>query len=516
MMKFLAAFFILLFAFSPNTNSQSRYADLVVTNAVVRTMDEKLPLAQSIAVAGNKIIFVGKDSETKKFIGAQTKVIDAKGRLVLPGFNDAHVHILGMGNMFSAVDLRFAKTPQEMVEKIKYDVRFLPEGRWILGGQWNNADWTPNDLPDKNLIDAFTPDNPVFLYNKNPKIAFANGAALKLAGITEDIKNPTGGEFVRGKDGKLTGILTGAAVNFVRRVAPVSPSKDRFAVVETATNYAAAYGVTSMQDMSADDNTDVFRELERQGKLKTRIYECTGLSEWLKANSPQFIKNDESALYRKGCLKYFAENDPLSIPDLSKKIALADSKGWQVMIHAIGGAANNVILSVFENAAQENGKRDRRFRVEHAHGIRAEDVKRFGTSQIIASMQPELFFGGVLNDTEPYRALAASKARIAFGSDSSMIPINPLDGIYAATMKFKAQNNAKNQSLSVEEAVRFYTSGAAYAEFQENVKGTITAGKLADFVILSDDIFTIDSEKIPDVKVLTTMMDGKIVYQANW
>lgn len=501
--------------FSVGVSGNQIKADLLIINADVRTIDERMPRARSIAVSKNKIIFAGKDSETKKFIGANTKIIDAKGRLVLPGFNDAHTHILGIGNMFSAIDLRFTRTPQEMVEKIKYQIRFLPKGRWILGGQWNSANWSPNDLPNKNLIDAFTPDNPVFLYNQNPKIAFANGAALKLAGIFEDVKNPANGEFVRDENGKLTGILRDSAVNLVRRFAPISPTKQRFEVAETATNYAAAYGVTSVQDMSADDNTDVFLELERQGKLKTRVYDCTGLSEWSKANSPKFEKTFESNLIRKGCLKYFAESASESIPEMTQKIALADKNGWQIMIHAIGGAANNVILSVFENVNKINGQKDRRFRVEHAHGIKPEDIKRFGAAQIVASMQPALFFGGVLDDSEPYRSLVETKAKIAFGSDSSMIPINPLDGIYAAVMKSKPQSGAKNQSLAVEEAVRFYTLGAAFAEFQEEEKGSITAGKLADFVILSDDIFTIDSEKIPDVKVLMTVMDGKIVYESK-
>ncbi|CAN5641385.1 amidohydrolase [soil metagenome] len=512
-MKFFITVFLLIFLFSSPANSQNQTADLIITNADVRTMDDKLPRAQSIAVSGNKIIFVGKDSQIKKFISEKTKVIDAKGKLIIPGFNDAHVHILGMGNLFSAVDLRFIRSPQEMVEKIKYQTRFLPKGRWILGGQWNNENWSPSDLPDKNLFDEITPDNPVFLYNINPKIAFANSAALKLAGISEDVKNPAGGEFVRDSSGKLTGVLKDSAVNFVRRAAPVSPSKQRLEVVETATNYAAAYGVTSMQDMSADDNSDVFRELEKQGKLKTRIYDCTGLSEWLKTNSPKFVKTNESDLHRKGCLKYFAESDTESIPELSKKIADADKKGWQIMIHAIGGAANNVILNVFENVIKENGAKDRRLRVEHAHNIRSEDIARFGRSKIIASMQPALFFGGVLNHSEPYRSLLETNAKVAFGSDSSMIPVNPFEGIYAAVMKAKISDGEKSQSLTVEEAVKLYTIGAAYAEFQEKEKGTITAGKLADFVILSDDIFKIPVEKIPDVKVLITAVDGKIVYE---
>lgn len=512
--SFLTIFCISGF-FSVRVSGNQIKADLIIVNADVRTMDEKLPRAQSIAVSKNKIIFVGKDSETKKFIGAKTNIIDAKEKLVLPGFNDAHTHILGIGNMFSAIDLRFIGTPQEMVEKIKYQVRFLPKNRWILGGQWNNEKWSPNDLPNKNLIDAVTPDNPVFIYNQNPKTAFANSAALKLAGIGEDVKNPANGEFVRDENGKLTGVLKDSAITFVRRAAPVSPTKERLAVVETAMNYAAAYGVTSMQDMSADDNADVFLELEKQGKLKARVYDCIGLSEWSKANSPKFEKTFESGLIRKGCLKYFAESDAEAIPDLTKRIALADKNGWQVMIHAIGNQANNVILSVFENVARANGQKDRRFRVEHAHNIKPEDIRRFGRSNIIPSMQPALFFGGVLDESEPYRSLIETKARIAFGSDSSMIQIDPMEGIYAAVMRSKTNDGEKIQSLTVEEAVKLYTLGAAYAEFQENIKGSIATGKLADFVILSDDIFSIEPEKIRDVKILTTVMDGKIVYRSQ-
>lgn len=512
-MKFFTTFFLLICIFSSLTKSQTRTADLIVKNADVRTMDDKRPRAQSIAVAENKIILVGQDSDTKKFVGANTKIIDAKGRLVLPGFNDAHVHLLGMGNMFSTVDLRFVKSLREMIEKIQYQVRFLPKGRWILGGQWNSENWSPNDLPNKDAIDAVTPDNPVFLYNSNPKTAFANSTALELAGVTNETQNPSGGEFVRDREGKLTGVLKNKAIDLVRRAAPVSPSKQRLEVIETATNYAAAYGVTSMQDMSADDNSDVIRQLASQGKLKTRIYDCIGLAEWMKANSPNFEKQDESGMFRRGCLKFFVENDSESIPPLSKKIAAADKKGWQIMIHAIGGGANYVILSVFENVTRENDAKDRRFRVEHAHGIRSEDIERFGKSNFIASMQPALFFGGVLNDSEPYRSLLETKAKIAFGSDSSMIPINPFDGIYAAVMKNKSAGGTKSQSLSVEEAVKLYTIGSAYAEFQEKEKGTITVGKLADFIILSDDIFSIPVEKISETRVLTTVVDGKIVYE---
>jgi predicted amidohydrolase YtcJ len=515
-MKLCAAFFFVLNLFFPASGRQQpRTADLVVINADVRTMDERRPRAEALAVIENKIVFAGKTSDAKKFIGAKTNVIDAGGRLLLPGFNDAHVHVRGMGNLFSAIDLRLVSSLEKMAEAIAYQTRFLPKGRWILGGQWNEENWASRELPDRKLIDAATADNPVFLYNKDPKVAFANTLALKLAGIDEAARDPAGGEFVRDENGRLTGVLKGSAVGIVRRAAPVSPTKDLPAVIETASNYAAAYGVTSLQDMSADDNYEVLRGLEQNGKLKTRVYDCTGLSEWLKAGSPKFTATDAGGLVRRGCLKYFAESDPGSVSELSGQIAAADRAGWQVMIHAIGSRPNKVILSVFENVIKTNGARDRRLRVEHAHNIRPEDFKRFSASKVIASMQPALFFGGVLEGSEPYRSLLDAGVKIAFGSDSSMIPVNPFDGIYAAAMAFDKANGGaeKTQSLSVEEAVRLYTAGAAYAEFQEHVKGSIEAGKYADFIILSQNIFSVPVEKIPETEVLMTVVDGRIVYE---
>ncbi|HSK73629.1 MAG TPA: amidohydrolase family protein, partial [Pyrinomonadaceae bacterium] len=205
------------------------------------------------------------------------------------------------------------------------------------------------------------------------------------------------------------------------------------------------------------------------------------------------------ALLRGGCLKHFSDDD--YDPALYEKILAADKANLQVMIHAIGNRANDVVLTIFERVAKINGAKDRRFRIEHAHNVRAEDLKRFGNSKIIASMQPHLFFGG-----EPYRDLLNSGAVLAFGSDASITDFNPLYGIHAAV-------NYGEQAISVEEAVRAYTVGSAYAEFQENVKGSISIGKLADMIILSDDIFSVNPSRITETKVLTTIMDGKIVYQ---
>jgi predicted amidohydrolase YtcJ len=485
-------------------------AELVVVNAHVRTMDSSNPNVEAFAVAGNKIVAAGSTADIKQFIGENTKIIDAAGKLILPGFNDAHVHFTAMGSQFFSIDLRDAKTPQEILEKIKFQVQFLPKGQWILGGGWNNSNWSPDDLPAKDLIDSATPDNPVFIYHSNAKTALVNSLALKLARIDKSTNASAGGEIVRDAAGEPTGILKDSAINLVKRFVPQYATDDKLAVAETASNYAAAFGVTSVQDMSADDNTEIYRELARRGKLKTRIYDCTALSDWQKLAKNNIKKASGDALIRRGCLKGIADGDAPSTPKLYEDIRAADRAGLQVMIHAIGASANDQILTIFERVVRANGKKDRRFRVEHAHGFRLPDLKRFAGSGIIASVQPYLFSGAAGKSFEPLRTLLANNAVLAFGSDSSMIPVNPLFGIAAAV-----NANDPKQKISVEEAVRFYTSDSAFAEFQEDEKGTIAVGKLADFVMLSDDIFTINPNDIGKTRVLKTIVDGRIVFESK-
>jgi predicted amidohydrolase YtcJ len=299
-------------------------------------------------------------------------------------------------------------------------------------------------------------------------------------------------------------------MNAVRRLAPPLATEDKRAALETASNYAASFGVTSVQDVSADDNTEIYRALLRDGKLKTRVYECVALSDWQKLANSGIRKADGDAFLRRGCLKGAADGDADSAARLYEEISAADRAGLQVTVHAVGRGANGQILAIFERVARENGARDRRFRVEHAHRFAAGDLRRFGNSNIIASLQPFLFSDAGGKSLDPLRSLINSRAPLAFGSDASMIPVDPLSGIAAAV---NAQDPV--QRISVEEAVRFYTIGSAFAEFQEQEKGTIAAGKLADFVILSDDIFTISPDKISRTRVLTTVLDGKIVYQTN-
>lgn len=483
----------------------NQIADLIITGGNVRTMAARNPKAEAIAVSGGKIIAVGSSRIVARHAGPNTKTIDARGRLVLPGFNDAHVHFTAIGNTFSSVNLREVKTPQEMLERLAHYVKFLPKGRWILGGGWNNENWTPNNIPSKELIDRVTPDHPVFVYHADPEIALANSRALGLARVTKLTKDPPGGVIARDASGEPTGVLRGSAVGLVSSVVPRSHANNWPEIAETASNHAASLGVTSVQDMHSDDLADVYRELARQGKLKTRIYDCAPTSAWAKlaAGGRKAASGDE--MVRNGCLKSFSEGDDEDIPRLRRDIAAADKAGLQVMIHAIGNRANEIVLDIFETVAKENGPRDRRFRIEHAQGVRDEDVPRFAKSKIVASMQPWLFYGE--NGTEDVKRMVNQGVPLALGSDASITDFTPLLGIFAAA--------GGKGAITVEQAVRAYTVGSAYAEFQEGVKGTIEVGKLADFVIISEDIFAIDPVKIKDAKVLITILDGRIVFQNN-
>ena len=494
-----------LFAIVHPSRATSAQTDTVIINANVHTVDRKRPKAEAIAIKGNKIVAIGKTSEIRKLINANTQVIDAKGKLVLPGFNDSHVHFMGIGNQFSSINLRNARSPKEVVQKLKHYTRFLPKGRWILGGQWNNQNWTPSDLPTKELIDAVTPDNPVFLYNSDAKMALANSLALKLAGVDRNKKDLIDGKILRYENGEPTGILKDKAIALVRVFAPKYHTKDTLAILETATNHAASVGVTSVQDMHSDYLLEMLKTLQAAGKLKTRVYDCTPLLEWKKLAKKGIQHASGDHMIRTGCLKFFSDGSADAIPVLISDMVKADNANLQVMMHAIGNRSNAAVLTMYEGVLKANGNKDRRFRIEHAHYIRKQDLARFSKSGAIASMQPHLFLSG-----EPYRTLLNKNTTIALGSDASMTDLNPLYGIYSAVNR-----GNQDETISVEEAVRLYTLGSAYAEFQENVKGSITVGKLADIVILSDDILTIPPGRINQAHVLITIVDGKIVYQSD-
>ena len=527
--------------------------DLIIINATVHTMDARQPLAEAVAIYGNRIAAVGSTKEIRQMAGTRTRVIDAGGRLVLPGFNDSHVHFLGGGFQLSSVDLRDANTPQEFAERIRRFAEKLPKGRWITGGDWDHERWPGAPLPTKELIDPYTPDTPVFVSRLDGHMGLANSLALKLAGVTKETKDPPGGLIVRDpKTGEPTGILKDAAQSFVFSKIPEPSFAEKLAAARAASEHAARLGVTSVQDMSAGDDVGVYQALLERGELKTRIYAVAPLGAWQRLSSAGVRAHFGSDMLRIGGLKGFADgslgsttalffqpyNDApntsglgsgLPEGEMLKRVQNADRAGLQIMIHAIGDRANDGILSIYEQVIKEHGARDRRFRIEHAQHIRRQDIARFATDKVIASMQPY----HAIDDgrwaekrigheraltTYAFRSLLDAGAVLAFGTDWTVAPLDPMLSIYAAATRRTLDGKnpggwIPEQKITVEETVRAYTVGSAYAEFAENVKGTITPGKLADLVVLSQDIFRIDPIEIEKTRVVTTIMDGRIIYR---
>lgn len=502
-MKF--AFVILGLLLAAPLFSQTPAADLIVVNANIYTMNGRTPRAEALAVTGGRITAVGSTEVVRKLAGKDTRVIDAKGKTLLPGFNDAHVHFMAIGNSFSSMDLRDVRTHDELAQRVAHFAKYLPKGRWILGGQWDNANWTPNTLPSRKLIDAVTPDNPVMLYNSDATAVLVNSAALHRAGVDKRTRDVPGGTIERDTNGEPNGILRGKAIEYIRPFVPADHVRRLSEIAETASNYAAAMGITSVHDVHSDDNSAVYRELARQGKLNTRIYDCISLANWKKLQASDRPANTE--MVRTGCLKGFSDGEPEEGANLVGDILAADKAGFQIAVHAMGPRANEIVLNAFETAIKTNGKRDRRFRVEHAHNPKPEHIARFGRSDLIASVQPWLFNG---SSSTYYAELQKTGAKLALGSDAPMTDFNPLFAIHATV-------NVADPSgkLSVLDAVRAHTVGSAYAEFQENEKGTIEAGKLADFIVLSDDIFAAEPAAIRDIKVLMTITNGNVVYDRS-
>jgi predicted amidohydrolase YtcJ len=494
-MKYFSVLIVFVFAVSA---AAMRTAELVITNAVVRTMDRAGTRAEGVAVIDGRITAVGTNKAIKAFIGPDTVTIDANGQLLLPGFNDAHVHFMAIGNTFSSLDLRSTASVDELAKRIAYNARFLPKGRWIIGSQLA----IEGELGKlRSAIDLVSPDHPVLIYFQDPNVALVNGRALSLAGIVKGRRAPASGAIETAADGEPTGIIRGKAIDLVRRVVPQDHTRRWSEIAETASNYAASLGITSVQDVHSDDMVAIYRDLERQGKLKTRVYDCASLTDAAK-RAARPVADPDGGFARNGCLKSFADSDEEWAAKLREMIFSADSAGHQVAIHAIGSSSNEVLIDILAALRSKNGIRDRRFRIEHAEGIRTEDVARLEGLSVIASVQPHLFGGGFAGNGAYYTSLSRAGAVLAMGSDAPMTDLDPLLGLRAAV---------NGGEMSIGEAIRAYTYGSAFAEFQEKEKGTIEVGKLADLVILSEDVVA-DHSLLNKARVMTTIVNGKVVY----
>lgn len=547
-MKKLIFIFFVASAFT--SCKQHPVADKVVLGKVW-TGNDQAPWAEGFAIIGDSIVAVGSSEEISQWIGNETQKIEtASDNLIVPGFIDCHTHFVDGGFALAAVQLRDAKTPQDFINRIKEFAKAQPKGTWILFGDWDHETWG-GELPTRDWIDSVTQDNPVWVNRLDGHMCLANTAALKIAGIDNLVKNVAGGTIVRDKKGKVTGVFKDNAMNLVFRFVPDPSDEQKDNALTSAMNYVASNGVTSVHNVGG--YVDVFERAQRNKTLKTRIYAAFPLTDWRDLNQKITRQGRGDAWLRIGGLKEFVDGSLGShtaaffkpytdVPsdsgffitpesDLYRRIKSADSAGLQVMTHAIGDKAIHVLLNIYERIEKENGNRDRRFRIEHAQHIAQGDIAKFAQLQVIPSMQPyhaiddgrfaeKLIGSDRIKTTYAFNSLLKSKARVAFGSDWPVAPATPLEGIYGAVTRqtldgINPAGWVPGQKISIENALKCYTVNAAYASFEENIKGSIQSGKLADFVILEKDLFKIQPAETRNVKVLRTAVGGEFVYTAD-
>src|SRR5882724_5383814 len=532
-------------------------ADLIIRNAKVWTVDKDHPTAQAVAVLGDRIMAVGSNEDVEAWRGARTRTVDASGKLLLPGFNDSHVHFVDGGLSLDRVQLNDATSAKEFARRIAERAGRTPRGEWVTGGDWDETKWNPASMPTKDLIDPATPATPIFVSRYDGHMALANSVTLRLAGITSKTPDPPGGVIVRDAQGNPTGALKDAAMDYVYKVAPPLSHDERLRAIQRALAHAASLGVTSVQHMNPEyADIAVYSELLERGELTTRIYAAPlipGVDDQVKIGVRHAFG---SPLLRIGALKAYADGslgsstayffEPFSNqPDnrgllsdemhpmslMRDRMMKADAAGLQICTHAIGDQGISIILDLYSEVVKAHGESDRRFRIEHAQHMAAKDFDRFAQLHVIASMQPyhaiddgrwaeERIGRDRASRTYAFRTFLNHGVRLAFGTDWNVAPLNPMLGLYAAVTRATLDGRNPSgwfpdQKLTIGEAVEAYTMGSAYAEFQEKEKGSITPGKLADMVLLSDDIFTIDPLKIRDAKVATTIVGGRVIFRAE-
>jgi predicted amidohydrolase YtcJ len=523
---------------------------LAVVNAKVWTGDPRRPWADAVAVQGDRLVAVGSSAEVRKTTTKDTRIIDAAGAMLVPGFIDSHVHFVDGGFRLASVQLRDAQTPAEFVSRIKAFAATVPPGAWIMGGDWDHEQWG-GELPRRDWIDSVTPNNPVWINRLDGHMSLANSAALRAAQVGRGTANVAGGTIVRDARGEPTGVLKDNAMDLVAAHVPAPSEEMSDRALDAAMRYVAERGVTSVHNMGSWEELAVFERARHESRLRTRIYAAVPLSTWERLRDTVAARGRGDAWLRIGALKGFVDGSLgshtaafmapftdapgdtgllVNTPeDLYRWTSGADRAGLHVMVHAIGDRAIGLQLDVFARVAREDGVRDRRFRIEHAQHIAPADIRRFAAVGVIASMQPyhaiddgrwaEKVIGPErIKTTYAFRALLDAGARLAFGSDWFVAPPTPLEGIYAAVTRRTLDDRNPNgwvpaQKITVEEGLRAYTSGGAYASFEEREKGTLERGKLADFVLIDRDLTRVPPETIRDARILLTVVGGRVVFE---
>jgi predicted amidohydrolase YtcJ len=547
-----------------------RGADLVLLHGKIWTGEPAAArsptakFAEAVAIANGRILAAGSNADIQSYVGANTKVIDLKGRLAVPGLIDSHAHFILGGFQLLSVDLKDARSEEEFIHRINEKTKTLAPGRWLLGGDWDEQAWASAKLPTCRMIDGATGNHPAFLRRYDEHIALANSLALKLAGVTHATPDPVGGVIVRDASGEPTGIFKDAAQDLIAKAIPRPTEAEMTEALRTALTEAARVGLTSVHSITVDADSwngsfageiQLLRRAELEGWLTCRMYEIVPITQWQKLRDVGLAHNMGDDFIRLGGVKAFADGSlgsatawmyepyadepanhgiplPLMNPPARMEVLAkgADEAQIQLCIHAIGDRAIAEILDMCQRLGGDNAVAHR-FRVEHAQHMRPQDFARFGKMGIIASMQPyhaiddgrwaEKRLGKErAKSSYAWRSMLDAGAPLAFGSDWPVAPLSPIMGIYAAVTRATLDGGHPEgwfpeQRLTVEEALRAYTLGSAYAAFQENEKGSITPGKLGDIVVISDDLFTIPPAKIKDAHIVMTVVGGKIVYQGE-
>lgn len=544
------------------SNNKGEKADMVIINGKVLTIDKDNPNCEAIAIKGEKIIATGTTEKIKGFIKKDvTKVIDARGRLVLPGFNDSHVHFGPLDPDF--IELRYTTDPTVITEKVAAQVAKSKPGQLIEGGHWVHEMFIDKKWPTRELIDKVSPDNPVLLERADGHSVLVNSYVLKISGITKETKAPFGGEIQKDPiTGEPTGILKDAAMGLIKTgnkklIRSQEEEKERtWQGYLLAMKEARELGVTSIQNAGGTDFSP-YEKLQKEGLLTCRIdigASLTGDTVILKGYKEKQKKYPrEGDWIRFSYLKAFADgsigsstalmfepfsDDPSNsglamwpYEKLEKMVLTADKMGFQIGIHAIGDKANNWVLNAFEKAIQVNGKRDSRHRDEHTQTVQISDISRFAKLGVIPSMQPthcisdKLFYEKRVGyerckGTYAWRSLIDAGSILAFGTDYDVEPLNPMEGLYAAVTRKDRLGEEGNgwfpdQKLTMEEAIKYYTLGSAFAQFMDDRKGMIKSGYLADIVIVDKDLLTIPENEIMKTKVDYTIVGGKVVYSSG-
>lgn len=526
-------------------------ADLVVYGRIW-TGDSARPWAEGVAVRGVEVAAVGDRGEIARMVGRDTRVIDNGQALVTPGFGDSHTHFISGGFQLASVDLRDADTPREFIRRIAAFARRQPPGRWVLGGDWDHERWAGSPLPRREWIDSVTPDNPVFVNRLDGHMALANSAAMRLAGVTRATRDVSGGQIVRDpRTGEPAGVFKDNAQGLIGHAIPDPSAEEMDTALALAMRHGAEHGVTNVHVMGSWGDFNAFRSARARNALTTRVYAFVPIATWrMLADTVRALGRGDEWL-RWGGLKGFMDGslgsttaalyEPyLDAPtsrgllvvdsaEMRQAVISADSAGLHLAVHAIGDRANAMLLQFYADAIQRNGARDRRFRDEHSQHLRRQDIPRFGQLGVIPSMQPYHIIDdgrwawkrldpARLAGTYAMLTLLETGAHLAFGSDWTVAPLDPIKGLYAAVTRRTLDDRNPNgwipeQKIALDEALRAYTVGVARAGFQDDRVGALRPGMLADLALLDRDLFRIAPETIDQAQVRATVVGGRVVYQ---